>query len=235
MLAVSFAIATIAFLFVEHPDALGPSAALAQPGGQDNAIAARESARGNELTLVEFVTRVDQNGADAVSYGFLTHVHGVDDADLFAGSPEESNARYTFVTTATLAGRFVIGNVFNLISNAATTYYRREPPIQSDCVSAAPTMCPDPAATFSAGTAFATASGRYSDTNDVIAPDTGVISGTGEAALQTVKFRELNLRRFPLWKPGLKIRVTYFGSAVRTDPVPPVSFSLLVARGTVIH
>ena len=65
---------------------------------------------------VEYVGRVDQDGANFASYGYLTHINGLTDTLLFSGTfplVNEANARFTFYATATLTSRYVISSVFD--------------------------------------------------------------------------------------------------------------------------
>jgi hypothetical protein len=204
-----------------------------------------------ELTLFEFVGHVEQNGLDLVAYGYLTHVHGMDDTDLFAESSQqfdETTAKYTFVTTAKIEPRFVVGGnvppssplfavLFYVVSHGETTYYLRDPPV-SGCVGVPvdPT-CPADPAPFSAGTPIATMSGRYSDVNNVQSPGKGVISGTGEVTVQSVAWMHGAKNPLAFGRHGAQMRITYFGEAILTNlnPSSPQSFALVVGRATLIH
>lgn len=116
---------------------------------------------------------MDQTDLTLKSYGYLSHVAGLNDADLFtAAFPawNESSARFTFVTNTTLSSRFVLPGVFSIAGSGDTTYYFTNTPTGSFS---------DPT-TFATGTVIATSSGRYGDVNTVFAPGMGAISGPGQ-------------------------------------------------------
>jgi hypothetical protein len=62
---------------------------------------------------VEYVGRVDQNGGNFVSYGYLTHISGLTSTLLFSDilTTTEATARFTYYATATLTSHYVIANV----------------------------------------------------------------------------------------------------------------------------
>ena len=200
-----------------------------------------------ELTLFEFVGHIDQDGASFQAYGYLTHVNGVPDSELFTGPPaNETTAKYTFVSTGALEGRFIVagsavpgvppGSVFNLVSNSSTKYYYRAGG-GGGCIGAPSASCTPGPLPFSIGDVFASGSGRDSFTNVVIAPNTGLVSGSAEFTFQHLSFKSAGVKPFPLWTRDAQVRITYFGDAARTDPNPatPKSFSLIAGRGTVIR
>ena len=84
------------------------------------------------VNAVEFVGRVDQDGGNFVSYGYLTHIIGLADTQLFSGTfplVNEANARFTFYTTATLTSHYVISSVFVIDAVGTTVYYFNDTPI----------------------------------------------------------------------------------------------------------
>jgi len=216
---------------------VGMSLASAQQGNQgDSGQGVGLSAEHEELTLFEFVGHIDQDGNDLVAYGYLTHVSGMSDAALFTGQPfNEGSARYTFVTQGSLDRRFIVGSVFNLVSNDSSTKYYYRPLGGGGCVGIPAPSCPADPAPFAVGTPFAESSGRDSFVNAVIAPGIGLASGSAAVMLRAISFKAAGTPPFPLWKPGTGVRITYFGESRLIDPVVPKSFSLIAGRGTVLH
>jgi len=214
---------------------IGPVNAAAPDSAGSTSPGVGLSAQHEELTLFEFMGHIDQNGNELVAYGYLTHLSGVPDADLFTGPPfSETTAKYTFVSTGTLDNRFIAGRVFNLVvTDSATTYYYR-PAGGAGCIGIPGPGCVPGPAPFSTGEAFAAGSGRDSFTNVVLAPGTGLVSGTAEFQFESLSFKSAGIPSFPLWKLGTNVRVTYMGQATLTDPVVPTSFSIIAGRGTVL-
>jgi len=222
---------------------IGASAAGQQAAADGGGRGAGPSVQGEQLTLFTFVGHIEQNGASLVAYGYLTHIFGIDDADLFTGSFPPANpadsARYTFVTNGAFVSRFVVGDgtpgktVFNLVADVSTTYYFEDQGAHG-CVGTPDQCTPDPGP-FMSGTPIAKSVGRDSDVNSVIAPNQGVLSGSAEMTLVSTAVKHAAQAPFPLWKPGVKVRITYVGDAVRTDPNGPKSYSLIVGQGTVIR
>jgi len=218
----------------------GASAAGQQATPDSGGHGAGASVQGEELTLFSFVGRIEQDGGSMVAYGYLTHIYGLNDADLFTGSFPPANpadaARYTFVTTGALVARYVVGNIFSVVANVSTTYYFEDQGAHG-CVSP-PGCSPDPGP-FGSGTPIAASSGRDSDVNNVQAPGQGVLTGTGELTLVATPSNHSVHAPLSLWKPGVKVRITYVGEATRTDsppdPTHPKSVSLIVGQGTVIR
>ena len=163
--------------------------AAEQQGKRDDAShGAGPSVHGEELTLFNFVGHIKQDGPTLVAYGYLTHIYGLDDADLFAGASPTSpgDPRYTFVTNGTLVGRFIVGDgtpgntIFNIVANVSTTYYFEDQGAQG-CVGPPSATCPEDPSPFESGTPIATAAGRDSDVNNIQSPNKGVLSGSGGA------------------------------------------------------
>src|SRR3954451_17664522 len=73
----------------------------------------------------EFVGRIDQDGPNFVSYGYLTHVDGLPESVLFADpvNHSETTARITYYATGTLTARSVISGVTELNALGATRFY----------------------------------------------------------------------------------------------------------------
>jgi len=215
---------------------LSTAMAFDEGGAPNSAGGVGFAAAHEELTLFEFVAHIDQNDNDLVAYGYLTHVYGVDDSDLFVGQPSsEATAKFTFVSQGSVDGRFVVGGVFNIVSNDSLTTFYYRPAGGGGCLGLpGPSCSPDPAP-FADGDAFASGSSRDSSINVVIAPNTGSVDGTTELVFADPMFRDVQLSAFPLWKKGGHVRINYVGQAFRTNPEPPVSLSLVAGRATVLH
>jgi len=79
--------------------------------------------------LAEFIGRSDQNGSMITHYGYVTHLNGVADADLFfdPANPTAATARLTYFATTTLNSRHVLGNIITTATTPGTlTFYVRD-------------------------------------------------------------------------------------------------------------
>jgi hypothetical protein len=170
------------------------------------------------------VGRVDQEGVNFSSYGYLTYISGLDSAQLFSGAVHsESYARFTYYATAPLTSRSVISNVF--IINAAapliTIYYNSYP--------AANFSNP---ASFTAGVPIATYQGRYQDVLNVQGPGAGIASNVGELRQLSVAPFTLGANSYQLGEVGLEQREWFTGEGTLLNPATPRSF--IVGAGNVV-
>jgi hypothetical protein len=220
-----------------------PAGYAGQDGSDEGRRGPGPSAQNEELTLFDFVGHIKQDGLTVVAYGYLTHVYGMDDQDLFTGRlplASEADAKYTFVTRGTFESRFVVGdgtpgnNIITISTTVSSTFYFRDPP-SGGCVGVPSSSCPEDPSPFESGTPIAAAAGRNSDVNNIQGPNKGVLTGSGAVTLTEAPSKRGGHAPLPLWKPGTKIRINYVGEATRTDPAGPKSYSLIVGRATVIR
>ena len=80
--------------------------------------------------LAEFIGRSDQNGSYITHYGYLTHLRGTADADLFfdPGNRSAATARITYFAATILDSRHVLGNVITTAAPGTVTFYVRATP-----------------------------------------------------------------------------------------------------------
>jgi hypothetical protein len=177
------------------------------------------------FNAIEFVGRADQNGADFVSYGYLTYVRGLNNSQLYTNpaAPSEATARFTFYTTATLTARAVISTVFALDSAGITTWYYNPTPAASFA---------NPAS-FANGAAIATGNVRYQDILNVQGPNLGIATGAGEMVQTTAASFQLGGQTYQVGAPGWMLRLATTGEGHRTDPVAPKSFVFLAGNAVV--
>ncbi len=169
----------------------------------------------------EFTGRVDQNGLNITYCGYLTHIHGLTDTLLFSNpiSPSESTARFLYYGTATLTGRTIISNVFHIDAAGTMSVYYSETP--------AGTLCD------TSGAPIVTNTLRYEDITNVYAPYTAMVMDFGELTQLSANSFTLAGQMYQLGRVGLQERITAFGSATRTDPIAPKSFSTLAGNAVV--
>jgi hypothetical protein len=78
--------------------------------------------------VAEFIGRSDQNGNVITHYGYVTHVRGVNDANLFfdPANRSEATAKVTYFATTTLNARHVVGNIITTATAPGTlTFFLR--------------------------------------------------------------------------------------------------------------
>jgi hypothetical protein len=175
---------------------------------------------------VEYVGRVDQDGANFISYGYLTRISGLTDTLLFSGTfplVNETNARFTFYTTATLTSRYVISSVFVIDSVGTTVYYYN--PSGGAHLS-------DPAS-FAIGQPIVTATVRAQNILNVQAPNLGVSTNLGEFAQTGASSFVLDGQTYQLGRVGLMERLFSTGEGTRTNAVIPQSFTVLSGNAIV--
>jgi hypothetical protein len=177
-------------------------------------------------TAYEMVGKIHQDGDAFQNGGYVTHIAGIDDALLFAGSEPtartEGTARFTFVSTSTLVERSILGNVFVVRAHGSTTFYFSETPAGANF---------DDLSTFSKGTPIATIEGDYQDVNDVRDPHMGVIIGQADLVQGSVHAFTLNGRTYQFGAVGQAERLLFTGSALQT---PPTSDTLYAASSMVV-
>jgi hypothetical protein len=187
---------------------------------------------------VEYVGRVDQDGANFVSYGYLTHISGLTDTLLFSGtfpSVNETNARFTYYATATLTSHYVISNVavvgsatlttsvFVIDSVGTTVYYYN--PLGGAHYS-------DPAS-FAIGQPIVTATVRSQNILNVQAPNLGVGTNFGELAQTGISSFDLGGQTYQIGRVGLMERTFSTGEGTRTNAVIPQSLTILSGNAVV--
>jgi hypothetical protein len=209
--ALACLVALVSFVAVSTP---APAATNAEVGAAPNG---RHG--------YEFIGRVDQNGANFVSYGYLTYVYGISTGLLYS-SPTvqtEATARLTYYTTATLTSRNVLGSIFVVNSAGYTTFYYNDVPSGNFTNSA----------TFNAGTAIATGSVRFHDVLNVQAPNVGIATCEGEMDQLTSTPFVIGGVTNQLGYVGLVARISTTGEGTRTDPIAPASFTNLAGSAVV--
>jgi hypothetical protein len=178
------------------------------------------------VNAVEYIGRIDQDGSNFVSYGYLTHISGLTDTLLFSGTipfVNESNAYFTFYTTATLTARNVISGVFMLDAIGTTVYYYNATPGASYAT-------PD---SFKAGLPVMTATVRSQNILNVQAPNLGVATNFSEFTQTGASPFTLNGQPYQIGRVGVLERLFSTGEGTRTDPIAPKSFTVVAGNAVV--
>lgn len=164
---------------------------------------------------LEIVGRIQQDGPAFAEAGYVTHIHGVDDALLFTeGDPtlrSEKTARFTFVSSAQLTSRSVLGNIFVINATGKTDIY----------FSPTGGASFDNPASFTVGKHVATLEGGYQNILNVVAPNLGIATGVADLVQTFAEPFVLEGRPQVLGRRGLLQRCFYTGQGTRTDPAGP--------------
>jgi len=178
---------------------------------------------------LEFVGRAEQSGASVTEFGYITHIAGVSDGDLFSdpnpAARNEKTAHLSFFATTTIAQRFTVlpppavPSMIDVDSSGTLTFYFSETP---------------PARSFASSSSFATGDAVSVDTvhlQDVIAAlvgvdaSRGVVDGTGELCQQSVRPFRLAGEVRRIGREGLAQSFSSHGWTVLTGVNPPQSFT----------
>jgi hypothetical protein len=178
---------------------------------------------------LEFVGRADQNGLSIAIFGYVTHVAGLDDAEVFAtANPllrNETNARITFTAQTQVNQAFQVlpppatSSLFDVDSAGTLTFYFVQTP--SGRSFGAP-------ASFATGTPIASYALRFQDVVAALVgvdPTRGVVDSSGQLCQQSVTAFQLAGQTHRLGHPGVQHSVFTHGWTVRTSPNPPQSFT----------
>ncbi len=160
--------------------------------------------------LAEFIGRSDQNGNAITHYGYVTHLRGLADTDLFfdPATRTEATAKLTYFATTPLDARHVLGNIITTASALGTlTLFLQT---SGGATFSAP-------ASFAAGIPIVTFTVRYYNVLNVQGANqqgqqVGIASATADAE-----------------GSGLRLRFTATGQGtlLLNDPANPVSVFLI--------
>lgn len=171
----------------------------------------------------EFVGRIDQDGLNFVSYGYLTYADGLPNSVLFSDpiNHSETTARITYYATATLTARSVISTVTELNALGATTFYFDTGGADFN----------DPAS-FANGTAIGSSTQRSQNIVNVQSPNTAIATNFGELVQLAAGTFTYGGQTYTFGRVGSQQRSFFTGEGVRTDAVLPRSFIVGAGNAT---
>jgi hypothetical protein len=173
---------------------------------------------------IEVVGTILQDGLSLTGFGWLTHVAGLADGDLFTGSQRDATtARLRWYSQVTVKAADVLPSLFSVTGTGALRIF-------FDGNGGAQ---PDVPATFPTGRLVARYSGRFHNVLSVIAPDQAVTEITGELLQRETRTFELGGRRCQLGRDRLLQRLSAKGPGTRTEPTTPRA-TFRVAGGFVV-
>ena len=173
----------------------------------------------HEEKALELIGRSEQNGPVVTHYGYLTHIFGLADKQLFSdpNTRTEATARFTFFATTTITSRHELGNIITTAVPGTLTIYFNEAPGGNFA---------DPGS-FGAGQPLTTHSVSYHNVLNVQAPDQGISSAFADLVQLSADSFILEGRRYRLGHKGLRERIWATGQGTRTQVDPLRAFFLL--------
>jgi hypothetical protein len=166
----------------------------------------------HERHAIEVIGSIAQDGVQLTGYGYLTHVAGLRDRQLFAGAGrDEKAARFTFHSVATVTSRAIRPNLFAVVATGELSFFHH-PSAGADFAQ------PD---SFAQGTRIAQFDARYENVLTVIAPNQAITTVSGDLRQRAVKAFSLSGRRVRLGRRGLDYRLSVTGPGTRTDATAP--------------
>jgi hypothetical protein len=159
----------------------------------------------------EVVGQLAQDGDGLTGYGYLTHVAGVADGDLFTGTPHgEGTARITFFATAAVGERFPRGVLVSVLGTGTLDLHLDD--------GGADFANP---ASFAHGRRIARFAARFQHIATVFAPNQAISHIEGELTQRGARAFTLAGERSHLGHRGLRLHLTASGQGMRTQPTPP--------------
>ena len=209
---------------------VGVAAALVV--GVQLAPAAERGDLGDDRPLqssIEFVGRSEQVGSSDTHFGYITHIAGIDDGELFSdpnpAARNETTAHLSFFATTSLEQNFMVlpppatPSLFDVDwSGTLTFYFAETPPARSFATPAS----------FASGVPVATHTVRLQDVVAALVgvdPSRGVVEANGELCQRSVTPFRLGGEVRRLGRRGLLQNISSHGWTVRTSPSPPQSFT----------
>ncbi len=163
----------------------------------------------------EYIGVIQQVGPAFTAVGYLTHVQGVNPADLFTDPVvrNAATARLTFTSNATAVSNSNVGSVTQIGAVGTLKIY----------FNALGGADFSNAASFAAGDEVASFDARFQNILAVIAPNTGVASATVDATQTAAQSFTLNGQPLRFGHPRLVQHMSLSGKGTRTQVDPPVS------------
>ena len=174
---------------------------------------------------IDVIGTILQDGPVLTGFGWLTHVAGLSNADLFTDPAHRraGTARLRWHAEVHVSSIDVLGNIFfGSGRGRLRIFYAAHGGARDDQ--------PD---SFATGRLVARYAGRFRNVQTVIAPDHAVTEITGELSQRTAQRFVVRGRHRQLGRAGVLQRLRASGFAVRTEPTIPRS-TRYVAGGITI-
>lgn len=165
---------------------------------------------------IEIIGQIDQSLFNLTTYGYVTHIEGIPDEELFAEGTDplmrdESNARFTIWGEGQSSGRAIHNNIFASSVNASLEFYYNETPLGASF---------DTPESFAGGTQIAALSARLYSVLNVQEPNVGVLMVTSDSTQDVAEPFTIGEQSYTLGHVGLLHRFTLFGQGFRSSTEP---------------
>lgn len=204
---------------------VGAGAALAAPAAAGAATRRPVGIAREGRDAIEVIGTIVQEGLSLTGFGWLTHVAGLDDDDLFTDPAARgaATARLRWYCEAAVTARDFLPSLFSATG---------EGPMRITFAEAGGADSEQPGS-FASGRTVARYALRFHNVLTVVAPDQAVTEITGELVQSTAARFAVGGRQRRLGRPKLLQRLTANGPGTRSEPtIPRASFH--VAGGIVI-
>jgi len=204
---------------------VGAGAALAAPAAAGAATRRPVGIAREGRDAVEVIGTIVQEGLGLTGYGWLTHVAGLDDEDLFTDPAARgaATARLRWHCEADVTARDFLPGLFSASG---------EGPLRITFANAGGADAEDPGS-FATGQVVARHDLRFHNVLTVVAPDQAVTEITGELVQRTAGRFTIGGAQRRLGRPKLLQRLVANGPGTRSEPtIPRATFH--VAGGFVI-
>lgn len=193
---------------------LGSPLAVAAQGATPTVVSVTPQGQ----TVMEFVAKINQNGPQFTLLGYLTHVQGMDEAELFnGGSPaerSEDTARLTIYGAAqTTSLAEVEDQLYAVDATGTLTFYVNDKG-GADF---------DTDKGFQTGTAVATVAAHFQNVITVTSKTQGLATGIGDLTVSATTPFTLGGTTYQLGQPGQFWRISFTGPGTLHSPQPPVA------------
>lgn len=166
--------------------------------------------------VIEIIGQIDQNLFTLTSYGYVTHIAGIPDEQLFAEgtSPlmrDAENALFTFWGTGESNGRAIHNNIFASSVDSTLEFYYNETPLGASF---------DDPNSFKSDTRISLLAARLYSVLNVQEPDVGVLMVVSDSTQEEAESFLLGDQTYTLGHVGLVHRFTLFGQGFRSSADP---------------
>ncbi|HEX9636607.1 MAG TPA: hypothetical protein VGB99_03665 [Acidobacteriota bacterium] len=177
-------------------------------------------------TAWTFIGRSEQENFDVTHFGYLTHIAGLDDADLFEGSatPTEANARFTYYASTALDTRNEVENIITTTAQGSLKIY----------FNANPSGDFDDPESFRDGVEVAEYSLAYHNVLNVQQPNEGVIDSRVDLKQESSDSFSLDGSSFSFGKSRLRFQLNSSGQGTKTQDEPFLRAFFLLGGNVVV-
>jgi len=198
---------------------VGVSRAAGEDSRGRDAIGVQGGASGLQL-----IGRIDQVGNALTGYGYFTRLEGLslDQTYFIGGVRDQSTARFTFFSTATVASIQTLDTLIVAIASGRVDFFLR--PMAGASF--------DQPSSFAVGERIAADDASLQNVLNVTSPGIGVSTVFADLRRTAVQDFFLDGTRYHLGRVGLRSRLVAPGKSHRIEPVAPTSMEIVAGNIT---